>query len=73
MTANQTYAWTWVSPVPLDPEPLYAVMKWKGGALYAGPADTAQSFPPHLVDESSIRLCPRSEALRVAVESRVIA
>lgn len=63
--------WTWASPVLMDPEPPYAVMRWKGGVLYAGPADSALQFPPQLVDGASMLICPRAEALKHALEGKV--
>ena len=61
--------WIWADPN--TQEPTYAVMKWKAGALYAGPADTALAFPSVLLDGSSMLMCSRAEALRMAVESKV--
>lgn len=61
--------WIWADPHA--EVPTYAVMKWKAGALYAGPADTALAFPKVLVDGSSMFMCSRAEALRLAVESKV--
>lgn len=67
----QTTAWIWMSPVQINPEPPYAVMRWKGGALYAGPAESALAFPPALVDGASLLICPRADALRHAMNSKV--
>lgn len=61
--------WVWVSPV--TSEQSYAVMRWKGGALYAGPADSALNFPPALVDGASMLICSRAEALRHAVNGKI--
>lgn len=61
--------WTWVSPT--EPIPPYAVMRWKGGSLYAGPAETALNFPPQLVDGASMLICDRAEALRHAIDGKV--
>ena len=61
--------WIWASPN--DPIPPYAVMRWKGGTLYAGPAETALGFPPALIQGSTLLVCPRAEALRMALESKV--
>ena len=69
MQRHSSQPWVWQSP--LDPEPTYAVMRWKGGSLYAGPADSALAFPPQLVDGSSMLICPRAEALRHAINSKV--
>ena len=61
--------WVWVSPVL--PEQTYAVMRWKGGALYAGPADSAVNFPPALIDQASMLICSRADALRHAIAGKV--
>lgn len=61
----------WIWAAPNAPIPIYAVMRWKGGVLYAGPADTATGFPPSLVDGASMLICDRAEALRHAINSRV--
>ena len=61
--------WIWASPTA--PIPPYAVMRWKGGTLYAGPAETALGFPPSLIQGSTLLVCPRAEALRMAIDSKV--
>lgn len=63
------HPWVWADPYA--EVPTYAVMKWKAGAFYAGPAETALAFPKMLVDGASMLMCSRAEALRLAVESRV--
>lgn len=67
----QGAAWIWASPVQVFPEPPYAVMRWKGGTLYAGPADSALNFPPTLVDGASLLICTRAEALRHAMDGKM--
>lgn len=62
--------WTWASTIMPD-DKHYAVVRWKNGAFYAGPAEAALSFPPILLDEATFQYCTRAEALRVAVESQV--
>ncbi len=61
--------WIWASPT--EPIPPYAVMRWKGGALYAGPAESTVTFPPALVDGATMMICDRAEALRHAVNAKV--
>ena len=61
--------WVWADPNAAIPP--YAVMRWKGGTLYAGPADTAFGFPPALIQGSTLMVCPRAEALRMAIDSKV--
>ena len=61
--------WIWHSPS--EPVPTYAVMRWKGGTLYAGPADSAFAFPAEIIDGSSMLMCSRAEALRHAINSKV--
>lgn len=68
---QRTIAQPWIWQSPTAPEPQYAVMRWKGGSLYAGPADSALAFPPELVEGSSMLVCSRAEALRHAVMGKV--
>jgi len=53
------------------PVPSYAVMKWKGGTLYAGPADSAMAFPSNMLVGSTMLMCDRAEALRLAMNGKV--
>lgn len=69
MQRSMAQPWIWQSPTA--PEPQYAVMRWKGGCLYAGPAESALAFPPELVDGASMLVCTRAEALRHAISSKV--
>lgn len=71
MTLMRRAADPWIWASPFEPVPTYAVMRWKGGALYAGPADSALNFPPALVDGSSMLICDRAQALRHAIDSKV--
>ena len=61
--------WVWATPCADNQN--YAVMRWKGGALYAGPADSAINFPPALIDQASMLICNRADALRHAVAGKV--
>lgn len=61
----------WIWSAPEAPVPPYAVMRWKGGALYAGPANSTLEFPPTLIDGASTLICSRAEALRHAVNGRI--
>ncbi len=61
--------WVWADPKA--EETSYAVMKWKGGSLYAGPAESALNFPPALVEGASMLICPRAEALRHALNGKI--
>ena len=61
--------WVWADPGASIPS--YAVMRWKGGSLYAGPADSALNFPPALVQGASMLICDRAEALRHAVDGKI--
>lgn len=61
--------WVWADP--RADVPSYAVMRWKGGSLYAGPADSALNFPPALVEGSSMLICPRADALRHAINGKI--
>lgn len=73
MMRQASMNWIWVTPPvgELEAANSYAVMRWKNGALYAGPAGAALDFPPQLVDEASVTFCSRAEALRHAVEGKV--
>ncbi len=68
---QRTIAHPWIWHCPTAPEPQYAVMRWKGGSLYAGPVESAIAFPPELVDGSSMLVCSRAEAMRHAMMSKV--
>jgi len=46
-------------------------MKWKGGTLYAGPADSAMAFPSNMLVGSTMLMCDRAEALRLAMNGKV--
>lgn len=61
----------WVFHDPTAAETTYVVMRWKGGALYAGPADSTFAFPAEIIDGSSMLMCSRAEALRHAIDSKV--
>jgi hypothetical protein len=47
-------------------EPLYVVLRWPKGDLYAGPFESARCFGDALTQASVIISAPRSEALRIA-------
>lgn len=68
---QRTIAQPWIWQSPTAPEPQYAVMRWKGGSLYAGPAESALAFPAQLVEGASMLVCTRAEALRHAVLGKV--
>lgn len=68
---QRTIAHPWIWHCPTAPEPQYAVMRWKGGSLYAGPVESAIAFTPELVEGSSLLVCSRAEAMRHAVLGKV--
>lgn len=70
MMRQSSEQWAWASTIMPD-EQKYAVVRWKTGALYAGPIEAALAFPPALLDEASMQYCTRAEALRVAMTSKV--
>lgn len=47
-------------------DPLYAVIRWPTGAIYAGPPESASAFGAALMQASVVVLAPRSHALRLA-------
>lgn len=57
--------WAWASPS--EPEPTYAAVILNGGGTYAGPADGILPFAPALTEGATMRVCPRAEALRMAL------
>ena len=61
--------WVWVPPSM--PEPQYAVMRWMGGTLYAGPASSAADLPKPLMAGATMLLCTRAEALRMAMNGKI--
>lgn len=61
--------WVWADPK--QQEPAYAVMRWKAGPLFAGPTESALAFPASLVEGASLYVCPRAEALRMAISGKV--
>lgn len=63
--------WTWVPP--MDDTRTYAVVKWKTGHYYAGPAEAALALPANLVDTDTMHYCSRADAMRLAMNSKVSA
>ncbi len=61
--------WVWANPDARE-EP-YAVLRWKGGALYAGPQESTRAMPPQLIDAASLVVCSRAEALRQAINGEI--
>lgn len=61
--------WVWANP-DVKEEP-YAVLRWKGGALYAGPEESTRTMPRQLIDVGTMTICSRADALRQAINGEV--
>lgn len=61
--------WVWANPAAKE-EP-YAVLRWKGGALYAGPEESTRTMPRQLIDAGTMIVCSRADALRQAINGEV--